>query len=78
MTLISEFNRLLGLCRALRLAEKGNLAMRQKPDPEDAARLRSSLDYFIAEYDNPPPGKPPNESAPAPGSNGGKGKDRDK
>ena len=43
---------LLDLCRALRLAEKGNLATGIKPDPDDAKRLRAALDHFIAEHDH--------------------------
>jgi hypothetical protein len=40
----SDFNRLLGICRALRLAEK-------RRDQNDAARLRTALDCFISEHD---------------------------
>jgi hypothetical protein len=47
----TQFQHLLDLCRALRLAEKGNRATGQKPSEEDALRLRASLDYFIAEHD---------------------------
>jgi hypothetical protein len=45
----TKFQHLLGLYKALRLAEKGNLAWGIKPNPEDALRLRAALDYFIAE-----------------------------
>jgi len=46
-----DFRRLLGICKALRLAEKGNLANGKKPDHEDALRLRAALDFFIAGHD---------------------------
>lgn len=44
----TEYLHLLDLIRALRLAEKGNLATGQKPNPEDATRLRAALDYYLA------------------------------
>ena len=47
----ADFRHLLDLCRALRLAEKGNLAYGVKPNPEDALRLRAALDLFIAGKD---------------------------
>jgi len=47
----ADFRHLLGICKALRLAEKGNLATGQKPNEEDALRLRTALDVFIASHD---------------------------
>ena len=58
----SDFQHLLELCRALRLAEKGNLATGVKPDPQDAMRLRTALDYFIAEHSREEKGKSWNSS----------------
>ena len=46
----TAFRQLLDLARALRLAQKGNLALGIKPDPSDAKRLEAALDHFIAEY----------------------------
>jgi hypothetical protein len=48
----SDFKHLLYLVRALRLAEKGNVAWGVKPNPDDAARLRTALDFLIAEHDH--------------------------
>lgn len=39
-----EFKHLIGICKALRAAEKGH-------DDDDAARLRSALDHFLAEHE---------------------------
>ncbi len=47
----SDYRHLLDLARALRLAQKGNLARGIKPDPETAKRLEAAIDYFIAERD---------------------------
>ena len=44
----TEYRHLLDLIRALRLAEKGNLATGQKPSPEDAIRLRIAVDFYLA------------------------------
>jgi hypothetical protein len=51
MTTDFDFKHLLDLCRALRLAQKGNLATGEKPDKEAARRLETALDYFISEHD---------------------------
>src|SRR5207249_588453 len=45
------FHHLLDLARALRLAQRGNLARGIKPDADDARRLEAALDYFISEHD---------------------------
>jgi hypothetical protein len=47
-----EFKHLLDLCRALSVAHRGDLAKGIKPNEEDARRLWSALDYFVAEHDN--------------------------
>lgn len=49
--LLAAYRHLLGLARALRLAQKGNRALGVRPDPDDAKRLEAALDYFIAEHD---------------------------
>lgn len=46
---VIKFHHLLDLCRAMRLAQKGNLATGERPDPETAMRLETALDFFIAE-----------------------------
>jgi len=47
----SDYRHLLNLCRALRLAQKGNLASGIKPDLETAKRLEAAIDLIIAERD---------------------------
>jgi hypothetical protein len=50
MTHESDFFHLLALCRALRLAQRGDLSCDLKPDPASAQRLSSALDVFIATH----------------------------
>jgi hypothetical protein len=45
------FHHVLGLVRALRLAQKGNLATGKRPDPAEAKRLETAVDHFISEHD---------------------------
>jgi hypothetical protein len=45
------FRHLLELVRALRLAQKGNLAAGKRPDPAEAKRLETAVDHFISEQD---------------------------
>ena len=45
------FRHLLELVRALRLAQKGNLAAGKRPDRAEAKRLETAVDHFIAEHD---------------------------
>lgn len=49
---VIKFHHLLDLCRAMRLAQKGNLATGERPDPETAMRLETALDFFIAEWNS--------------------------
>jgi hypothetical protein len=46
-----EFKQLVDLCRALILAEKGNLAQGIKPNAEDRVRLFTALQVFIGSHD---------------------------
>jgi hypothetical protein len=48
----ADFRHLLDLTRALRLAQRGNLARGIKPDREAARRLEAAIDYFVAERDD--------------------------
>jgi hypothetical protein len=44
------FRHLLTLVRALRLAQKGNLAAGKPPDQAEAKRLETAVDHFISEH----------------------------
>ena len=46
-----EFKHLLNLVKALLVAERGNLARGSKPNEQEAIRLRTALDLFIAEHE---------------------------
>jgi len=46
--LSDDFRHLLNLVRALRLAQKGNLAAGKRPDMADTKRLEAAVDHFIS------------------------------
>ena len=47
----ADFRHLLALCRALRIAQTGNLATGERPDKDAAQRLSNALDVFIATHE---------------------------
>src|SRR5262245_42173797 len=47
-TLSDDFRHLLNLVRALRLAQKSNLAVGKRPDMAEAKRLETAVDHFIS------------------------------
>jgi hypothetical protein len=47
----SDYQHLISLIRALRLAQRGNLVRGIKPNPDEARRLEAAVDIFIAEYE---------------------------
>ena len=51
------FRHLLALCRALRIAQAGNLAPGERPDKEAARRLTAALDVYIAAHERRELGK---------------------
>lgn len=48
--LSDDFRHLLNLVRALRLAQKGNLAACKRPNMAESKRLEAAVDYFISEH----------------------------
>lgn len=46
-----DFRHLLQLCKALLTAERGDLARGIKPSEDDAIRIRTALEVFIAQHD---------------------------
>jgi hypothetical protein len=48
--LSDDFRHLLNLVRALRLAQKGNLAAGKRPNMAESKRLEATVDYFISEH----------------------------